>query len=225
MTATTEEPRPPVRVFLLDDHEMARRGLAALIGSTDDLVVVGEASDCAEALALIPALTPDVALLDVVLPDGSGIDVCRQIRSDHPAIRCLMLTSYDDDRALAAAVLAGADGYLGKQVRTGILLDALRQVALGHPLLNPAVTRRLLRRLEATDDDSGEGSDSTVLTGREHQVLGLIADGLSNRQIATRLDLAEKTVKNYVSSVLAKLGLERRTQAAVYGDRARAGSR
>ncbi|MCW2810101.1 MAG: response regulator transcription factor [Friedmanniella sp.] len=221
--ASAPPARPRVRVFLLDDHEVARRGLADLIGSTHDLVVVGEASSCAEALRAIPALVPDVALLDVRLPDGNGIDVCREIRSDHPGIGCLILTSYDDDRALAAAVVAGAAGYLGKQVHGSALLDALRRVGRGQSLLSQAVTRRLLQTLSAPHDRRGGAFVSSDLTGRERQVLGLIADGLSNRQIAAALDLAEKTVKNYVSAILTKLGLERRTQAAVYGDRLRAG--
>jgi two-component system response regulator DevR len=203
-----------IRVFLLDDHEIVRRGIADLIESADDLTVVGEAGSTAEALARIPAARPDVALLDARLPDGSGIDVCRDIRSDRPEIRCLILTSYDDNDAIFAAVMAGAAGYLLKEIRGNSLLDAIREVAAGKSLLDPSVTERLLTRLrEGAPRD--EKLDS--LTPREREILALIADGLTNRQIGERLFLAEKTVKNYVSGLLAKLGMQRRTQAAVYG--------
>ena len=203
-----------IRVFLLDDHDIVRRGIANLIESADDLTVVGEAGTTAEALARIPAARPDVAILDARLPDGSGIDVCRDIRSERPEIRCLILTSYDDNDAIFAAVMAGAAGYLLKEIRGNGLIDAIREVAAGKSLLDPSVTERLLTRLrEGAPRD--EKLDS--LTGREREILTLIAEGLTNRQIGERLFLAEKTVKNYVSGLLAKLGMQRRTQAAVYG--------
>jgi len=204
----------PIRVFLLDDHEIVRRGIAHLIGEEPDLVVVGEAASAREAMARIPAARPDVAVLDARLPDGSGIDVCRDIRSALPAVRCLILTSYDDSDALFAAVMAGAAGYLLKEVRGASFVDAIRQVAAGNSLLDPSVTERLLARLRA-----GEPEDARLasLSGREREILALIADGMTNRQIGERLFLAEKTVKNYVSGLLAKLGMQRRTQVAVYG--------
>src|SRR5215467_10282114 len=189
-----------IRVFLLDDHEIVRRGIADLLE--------------AEALRRIPAVLPDVAVLDARLPDGSGIDVCRDIRSAHPEIRCLILTSYDDNDAIFAAVMAGASGYLLKEIRGTSLVDAIRQVADGKSLLDPGVTERLLTRLrEGAPKDERLAS----LTDREREILSLIADGLTNKQIGERLFLAEKTVKNYVSGLLAKLGMQRRTQAAVYG--------
>jgi two-component system response regulator DevR len=203
-----------VRVFLLDDHEIVRRGIADLLEVESGVSVVGEAGTAAEALRRIPAARPDVAVLDARLPDGSGIDVCRDIRSAHPEIRCLILTSYDDNDAVFAAVMAGASGYLLKEIRGNSFVDAVRQVAAGKSLLDPGVTERLLTRLrEGTPRD--ERSDS--LTKREREILSLIADGLTNKQIGERLFLAEKTVKNYVSGLLAKLGMQRRTQAAVYG--------
>jgi two-component system, NarL family, response regulator DevR len=204
----------PVRVFVVDDHEVVRRGIADLLGTADDLEVVGEAGTAAEALARIPAARPDVAVLDVRLPDGSGIDVCREIRSALPDVRCLILTSYDDDDAILAAVMAGASGYLLKEIRGNNLVDGVRQVARGRSLLDPSVTERLMNRLR-----EGPSQDKRLdsLTDREREILGLIADGLTNRQIGERLFLAEKTVKNYVSAVFAKLGMQRRTQAAVYG--------
>jgi two-component system, NarL family, response regulator DevR len=209
-----------IRVFMLDDHEIVRRGIADLLESAEDITVVGEAGTAAEALARIPAVRPDVAVLDARLPDGSGIDVCREIRSALPDIRCLILTSYDDNDAIFAAVMAGASGYLLKEIRGSNLLDAVRQVAAGKSLLDPSVTERLLTRLrEGAPKDSRLAS----LTDREREILTLIADGLTNRQIGERLFLAEKTVKNYVSALLAKLGMERRTQAAVYGAEMRRG--
>jgi two-component system response regulator DevR len=203
-----------VTVFLLDDHEVVRRGLADMLEAAHGFRVVGEAGTAAEALARIPAARPDVAVLDARLPDGSGIDVCRDIRSALPEVRCLILTSYDDEDAVFAAVMAGAAGYLLKEIRGSSLIDAIRQVAEGKTLLDPAVTARLIARLR-----DGEPKDERLasLTVRERDVLLLIADGLTNRQIGERLFLAEKTVKNYVSGLLAKLGMERRTQAAVYG--------
>jgi two-component system response regulator DevR len=209
-----------VRVFLLDDHEIVRRGIADLLETEPDITVVGEAGTAAEALRRIPAVQPDVAVLDARLPDGSGIDVCRDIRSSQPSVRCLILTSYDDEDAIFAAVMAGAAGYLLKQIRGTSLVDAIRQVAAGKSLLDPSVTERLLARLR---DGHPRDERLASLTDREREILYLIAEGLTNRQIGERLFLAEKTVKNYVSAQLAKLGLQRRTQAAVYGAQHREG--
>jgi two-component system, NarL family, response regulator DevR len=211
---TETEPAERIRVFLLDDHELIRRGIADLLQTVPDIEIVGEAGTASEALARMPAARPDVALLDGRLPDGSGIDVCRDVRSAHPEIRCVILTSYDDNDALFAAVMAGAAGYLLKEIKGNSLIDAVRQVAAGKSLLDPSVTERLLTRLR-----EGEPHDERLasLTEREREILNLIADGLTNRQIAQQLFLAEKTVKNYVSALLTKLGMERRTQAAVYG--------
>lgn len=204
----------PITVFVLDDHEIVRRGLIDLLSTTSDITVAGEAGSAADALARIPAVRPDVALLDARLPDGSGIDVCRDIRSSLPEVQCLILTSYDDDEALFAAVMAGAAGYLLKQIGGRSLTDAIRQVAAGRSLMDPAVTGRLLDRLRHPPvADPRVGS----LTAREREILDLIAEGLSNRQIGERLFLAEKTVKNYVSTLLSKLHMQRRTQAAVFG--------
>jgi two-component system response regulator DevR len=213
-TALTADRPAPARVFLLDDHEIVRRGIADLLDAEDDITVVGEAGTAAEALARIPAVHPDVAVLDARLPDGSGIDVCRDIRSSLPAVRCLILTSYDDNDAIFAAVMAGASGYLLKEIRGSSLVDAIRQVAAGKSLLDPKVTERLLNRLR---DGAEQDPRLAALTDREREILNLIADGLTNRQIGERLFLAEKTVKNYVSALLAKLGMQRRTQAAVFG--------
>jgi two-component system response regulator DevR len=214
MADSTELIGSPIRIFLLDDHEIVRRGIADLLSAEDDMEVVGEAGTAAEALRRIPAARPDVALLDGRLPDGSGIDVCRDIRSSYPDIRCLILTSYDDDDALFAAVMAGAAGYLLKEIRGSSLLDGIRQVRAGRSLLDPMVTERVMQRLRV-----GQQQDPRLagLTDRERDILDLIAEGLTNRQIGERLFLAEKTVKNYVSALLAKLGMQRRTQAAVFG--------
>ncbi|SDO71764.1 two component transcriptional regulator, LuxR family [Nakamurella panacisegetis] len=204
----------PIRVFLLDDHEIVRRGIADLISAAGDIEVVGEAGSAAEALARVPSLRPQVAILDARLPDGSGIDVCRDLRSADPDLQCLILTSYDDDEALFAAVMAGAAGYLLKEIRGSSLVDAIRQVAAGGSLMDPKVTGRLLTRLR-----EGEPHDKRMegLTDRDRDILALIADGLTNRQIGEHLHLAEKTIKNYVSALLSKLGMQRRTQAAVFG--------
>lgn len=207
-----------VRVFILDDHEVVRRGLSDLLESAGGITVVGEAATAAEALARIPATRPDVAVLDARLPDGSGIDVCRDIRSSLPGVRCIILTSYDDNDAIFAAVMAGASGYLLKEIRGVNLVNAVREVAAGRSLLDPSVTERLLARLR---DPSPKDQRLASLTDRESEVLALIADGLTNRQIGERLFLAEKTVKNYVSGLLSKLGMQRRTQAAVYGSKVR----
>ena len=182
----------PIRVFILDDHELVRRGLTDLLTTTDDLIIVGEAGTAAEALRRIPAAAPDVALLDARLPDGSGIDVCRDIRSSHDHIRCLILTSYDDDEALFAAVMAGASGYLLKQIGGNSLIEGIRQVAAGRSLLDPAVTEKLLDRLRhPVQADPVAGT----LTTREREILDLIADGCTNRQIGQQLYLAEKPSK------------------------------
>ncbi|SDR91414.1 response regulator [Agrococcus carbonis] len=201
------------RIFLVDDHEIVRRGVADLLGRVDGFEVVGEADGARRALVRIAAALPDVALLDMRLPDGDGIDLCREIRSRHPEVRCLVLTAFDDDEAMLSAVLAGADGYVLKSISGTRLVDAIRAVAAGRPLMPPAIGKRILARSDADGrDDPRFGS----LQLRERQVLALIAEGLTNRQIGARLGLAEKTVKNYVSGLLRKLGLERRTQAAVY---------
>jgi two-component system response regulator DevR len=202
---------PAIRVLLLDDHEIVRRGLISLLDAEPDITVVGEAATAREALTRIAATAPDVAVLDVRLPDGSGIDVCRDVRQSHPGVACLILTAFDDDEALSAAVVAGAAGYVVKDVRAGGLLEAIRAVATGRRLIDAATARLVARRLATPRRDTT--FDSLGL--REHQILALIGDGLTNRQIAGRLGLAEKTVKNYVSSLLAKLGLEHRTQAAI----------
>ena len=202
----------PLRVFLLDDHEVVRRGLRDLLESEGDIVIVGESGSAVEATARIPALQPDVAVLDARLPDGSGIDVCRRVRSLDPRIKALILTSYDDDEALFAAILAGAAGYLLKQVGGNDLLDGVRSVAAGQSLIDPSLTAKVLERLR---QGPAEHTELAALTEQEHRILVLIAEGLTNRQIGERIFLAEKTVKNYVSSILSKLGLERRTQAAV----------
>ena len=209
-----------IRLFILDDHELVRRGLTDLFEATADIEIVGEASTAAEALHRIAAVQPDIALLDARLPDGSGIDVCRDIRSQYPDIKCLILTSYDDDEALFAAVMAGAAGYLLKEIRGLSLTDAIRDVAKGRSLLNPAITEKLINRLRTPVQEDPRVS---ALTIREREVLDLIAEGCTNRQIGERLFLAEKTVKNYVSTLLAKLGMQRRTQAAVYGAQVRGG--
>jgi DNA-binding NarL/FixJ family response regulator len=202
----------PIRVFLVDDHEIVRRGIAELLDSAPNIEVVGESSTATQAVSRILATSPDVALLDVRLPDGSGIDVCRDVRSSNPDIPCLMLTAYDDEEAMSSAVVAGASGYVLKDIRGENLLDSLRKVAAGRSLLNPVLTHRLVEKMK-TDNDTDPRLGS--LSGREHQILELIARGLTNRQIGEELSLAEKTVKNYVSSILSKLGLERRTQAAI----------
>lgn len=201
-----------VRVFLVDDHEIVRRGLAELIGSQTGIEIVGEAATVAQARTRIAATSPDVVLLDVRLPDGSGIDVCRWVLTTVPGVRCIMLTAYDDEGALAAAVLAGASGYVLKDIRGTALIDAVRTVGAGGTLLTPTLRRAVSRQLSehaVTDPRLNE------LTRREAQILTLIAEGLTNRQIGSQIGLAEKTVKNYVSNLLAKLGLESRTQAAM----------
>jgi len=205
-----------IRVFLLDDHEVVRRGLADLLEQTGEIEVVGESGSAVQATHRIPALRPDVAILDARLPDGSGIDVCRDIRAVDSTIKGLILTSYEDDEALFAAIMAGASGYVLKQIRGTDLVDAVRRVAAGQSLLDPAVTQRVLERIRSGVEQPRE---LRSLTEQERRILEHIAQGLTNREIAGKMFLAEKTVKNYVSSLLAKLGLERRTQAAVLATR------
>src|SRR3954469_11259929 len=201
-----------IRVFLLDDHEVVRRGLVDLLQADGDIEVVGESGSAQEAARRIPALRPDVAVLDARLPDGNGIDVCRDVRAVDSSIKGLILTSYEDDEALFAAIMAGASGYVLKQIRGTDLVDAVRRVAEGQSLLDPAVTQRVLERIRHGVEQPRE---LAALTDQERRILEYVAQGLTNREIAGRMFLAEKTVKNYVSSLLAKLGLERRTQAAV----------
>jgi two-component system response regulator DevR len=204
------------RLFLLDDHEIVRRGLRELLEAEDDFEIVGEASTVEEAVNRVPATRPDVALLDVRLPDGSGVEACRDLRASDPDLRCIMLTSYADDEALFDAIMAGASGYVLKQVRGAELIDGIRRVAAGHSLLDPALTARVLERLrQAPEEDERFASLST----QERRILALLADGLTNRQIAAEMFLAEKTVKNYVSNLLGKMGMQRRTEAAVYAAR------
>jgi DNA-binding NarL/FixJ family response regulator len=201
-----------IRVFILDDHEVVRRGLRELLETSSGFEVIGESGSAREATRRIPALRPDVVIYDARLPDGSGIEACRAVRAVDPTIKGLVLTSYDDDRALAAAVIAGASGFLLKDVRGAGLVDAIRRVDAGEELLDPAQVSRLRNGWSTAADDPR----LRLLTAQERRVLDLVADGLTNRQIGEELSIAEKTVKNYVTSVLAKLGMERRTQAAVY---------
>jgi DNA-binding NarL/FixJ family response regulator len=209
-----------IRIFLLDDHELVRRGIRDLLWSEDDMVVVGQAANGAEALELIPQTKPDVAVLDVRLGEGpdepNGIEVCREIRSEHPEVACVMLTSFADDEALFASIMAGASGYVLKQISGRELTTAIRRVAAGESLLDPAVTARVLERLRHPEPEDDPLSD---LTGQERKILALISEGLTNRQIAQQMYLAEKTVKNYVSHLLAKLGMARRSEAAAYAAR------
>ena len=210
-----------IRVFLLDDHELVRRGVRDLLWTEDDLDVVGEASTMAEALEKIPQTRPDVAVLDVRLGDDNddrgGIEVCRDVRSAHPEVACVMLTSFADDEALFASIMAGASGYVLKQIRGAELIDAIRRVARGESLLDPAVTARVLERLRNPHPDADD--PLADLSPQERRILDHIAEGLTNRQIGEAMFLAEKTVKNYVSNLLAKLGMARRTEAAAYAAR------
>ena len=206
----------PIRVYLLDDHDVVREGLRFLLGRHDDIEVVGEAGTAAEARARIPALRPDVAVLDARLTDGSGIEVCRAVRSVDPSIKALILTSYDDDEALFAAIMAGASGYVLKEIKSSDLVSAIRQVAAGNSLIDPSLTARVLERVR---NGPATAPELAALTEQELKLLGYIAEGMTNRQIGEQMFLAEKTVKNYVSSILAKLGVERRTQAAVLASR------
>lgn len=213
MSEPSAPPAEKIRVFLLDDHEVVRRGLRELLEQDGDIEVVGESGSAQEAMRRIPALRPDVAVLDGRLPDGSGVDVCREVRSRDPRIAALILTSFDDDEALFAAIMAGAAGYVLKQIRGSDLVETVRRVAAGESALDPSMTRQVLDRLRRGPE---EDPALAPLTGQERRILELIGEGMTNRQIAETMFLAEKTIKNYVTSVLAKLGFERRTQAAVF---------
>ncbi|GGS88981.1 response regulator [Streptomyces griseoviridis] len=220
--ADGEQPGPdqPIRVFLLDDHEVVRRGVHDLLTDEPDITVVGEAATVVQALVRIPALRPQVAVLDVRLPDGDGVTLCRELRSRMPELACLMLTSFDDEEALLDSVMAGASGYVLKQIQGSDLVSAVRTVAAGQSLLDPSATARLMARLRQGPDPEPEPEALPGLTDREREILALIGEGLTNRQIGARLYLAEKTVKNHISRLLAKLGVERRIQAAVIATQA-----
>jgi two-component system, NarL family, response regulator DevR len=220
---TTSDPdgSEPVTVFVLDDHELVRRGIRDVLESAGGIRVVGESGSAVDAVARIPVLRPDVALVDGRLPDGSGVEVCRQLSQRAPAVATVVLTSYDDVEQLFAAILAGASGYLLKQVSSTDLVEAVRRLAAGESLLDPSLTPQVLARIRA---DTGPPDPSPTLTVTEERILSLLGDGLSNRQIAQRTGLAEKTVKNYVSLMLGKLGLESRTQAAILALRRRSSS-
>ncbi|MDQ0604205.1 two-component system response regulator DevR [Streptomyces canus] len=214
--AHTFSEQDPIRVFLLDDHEVVRRGLTDLLDSEPDISVVGDAGTVEHALARGPALRPHVAVLDVRLPDGDGITVCRELRSQMPELACLMLTSFDDEDALLDAIMAGASGYVLKQIRGSDLVSAVRTVASGQSMLDPATTARLMHSLRADPAESpGMSPELASLSPRERDILALIGEGLTNREIGKKLYLSEKTVKNHISRLLAKLGVQRRVQAAV----------
>ncbi|MEU9044791.1 MULTISPECIES: response regulator transcription factor [unclassified Kitasatospora] len=208
----------PVKVFLLDDHEVVRRGVHDLLDAEPDLTVIGEAGTVEQALARVPALRPDVAILDMRLPDGDGVTVCRELRSRMPELACLILTSFDDEEALLDSIMAGAAGYVLKQISGTDLVSAVRTVASGQSMLDPGATTRLMARLRG--ESTQRTPDFPQLTDREREILALIGEGLTNRQIGQRLYLAEKTVKNHISRLLAKLGVERRVQAAVIATQA-----
>ncbi|TQK49923.1 LuxR family two component transcriptional regulator [Streptomyces sp. SLBN-118] len=220
--ADSERPGPdnPIRVFLLDDHEVVRRGVHDLLNDEPDITVVGEAGTVEQALVRVPALRPQVAVLDVRLPDGDGVSVCRELRSRMPELACLMLTSFDDEEALLDSIMAGASGYVLKQIQGSDLVSAVRTVAAGQSLLDPSATTRLMARLRQDQQPEEKPDALPGLTDRERKILALIGEGLTNRQIGQRLYLAEKTVKNHVSRLLAKLGVERRIQAAVIATQA-----
>jgi DNA-binding NarL/FixJ family response regulator len=209
------EPDTKIRVFLVDDHEVVREGLRHLLESEPDMEVVGEAGTAAEAVERIGEIVPKVAVLDVRLPDGSGVEVCREVRSRHLEVACLMLTSFSDDEALFDAIMAGASGYVLKEVRGSDLVNDIRKVAAGHSLIDPFLAERVMERIKGQRQDDR----SEHLTPQEQKILDLIAEGMTNRQIAEKMYLSEKTVKNYVSNLLAKLGMSRRTEAAVYAVR------
>ncbi|MFJ3306679.1 response regulator [Streptomyces sp. NPDC086549] len=210
----------PIRVFLLDDHEVVRRGVRDLLNDEPDITVVGEAGTVEQALVRVPALRPQVAVLDVRLPDGDGVTVCRELRSHMPDLACLMLTSFDDEEALLDSIMAGASGYVLKQIQGTDLVSAVRTVAAGQSLLDASATTRLMARLRGAQEQEQEPDTLPGLTDREREILTLIGEGLTNRQIGERLYLAEKTVKNHISRLLAKLGVERRVQAAVIATQA-----
>ncbi|WP_447034649.1 response regulator [Streptomyces sp. DSM 118878] len=210
----------PIRVFLLDDHEVVRRGVRDLLDDEPDITVVGEAATVEQALVRVPALRPQVAVLDVRLPDGDGVSVCRELRSQMPELACLMLTSFDEEEALLDSIMAGASGYVLKQIQGADLVSAVRAVARGQSLLDPSATAKLMARLRKGQEPEPEPDGLPGLTEREREILALIGEGLTNRQIGRRLYLAEKTVKNHISRLLAKLGVERRVQAAVMATQA-----
>ncbi|WP_149830058.1 response regulator [Streptomyces tailanensis] len=220
--ADGEQPGPdnPIRVFLLDDHEVVRRGVHDLLDDEPDITVVGEAANVEQALVRVPALRPQVAVLDVRLPDGDGVTVCRELRSRMPELACLMLTSFDDEEALLDSIMAGASGYVLKQIQGSDLVSAVRTVAAGQSLLDPSATAKVMARLRQGQEPEPEPDALPGLTEREREILALIGEGLTNRQIGQRLYLAEKTVKNHISRLLAKLGVERRIQAAVIATQA-----
>ncbi|GHE44799.1 response regulator [Streptomyces capitiformicae] len=221
--ADGEQPGPdnPIQVFLMDDHEVVRRGVHDLLNDEPDITVVGEAATAEQALVRVPALRPQVAVLDVRLPDGDGVTVCRELRSRMPDLACLMLTSFDDEEALLDSIMAGASGYVLKQIQGSDLVAAVRTVARGQSLLDPSATTKLMARLRGGQQKEEEPDALPGLTDREREILALIGEGLTNRQIGQRLYLAEKTVKNHISRLLAKLGVERRIQAAVIATEAR----
>jgi two-component system response regulator DevR len=214
-----DQPPQKITVFLVDDHELVREGVRQLLEADGTIEVVGEAGNCVDAVARIRATRPQVAVLDVQLPDGSGVEVCRDVRSLDPNLVCLMLTSFSDEEALFQSVLAGAAGYVLKQIRGNDLVSAVHRVARGESLIDPAVTGQLLERLRNPKQDQDPRLSS--LTELERSILDLVAEGLTNRQIAVRVSRAEKTVKNYMSSILMKLGMTRRTEAAVFAVRSR----
>ena len=220
-TAGTPE-KAPVTVFLLDDHEVVRRGVHDLLEAEPDLTVVGQAATAEQALVRIPALRPQVAVLDVRLPDGDGVSVCRELRSRMPELACLMLTSFDDEEALLDAIMAGASGYVLKQISGTDLVSAVRTVASGQSMLDAGATTRLMARLRGGNEPEAPTSGLPDLTDREREILMLVGEGLTNKEIGKRLYLAEKTVKNGISRLLSKLGVERRVQAAVIATQAQA---
>ncbi|WP_149181949.1 response regulator transcription factor [Streptomyces sp. TRM49041] len=222
-SSTGQGTKAPVRVFLLDDHEVVRRGVHDLLNDESDLTVVGEAATAEQALVRVPALRPDVAVLDVRLPDGDGVSVCRELRSRMPDLACLMLTSFDDEEALLDAIMAGASGYVLKQITGTDLVNAVRTVASGQSMLDPGATARVMARLRGGTPQEEEAQGLPGLTEREREILALVGEGLTNREIGKRLYLAEKTVKNNISRLLAKLGVERRVQAAVIATQALSG--
>ncbi|MFF0204873.1 response regulator [Streptomyces sp. NPDC005017] len=223
--ADGEQPGPdnPIRVFLLDDHEVVRRGVHDLLDTEPDITVVGEAATAEQALVRVPALRPQVAVLDVRLPDGDGVTVCRELRSAMPELACLMLTSFDDEEALLDSIMAGASGYVLKQIKGTDLVSAVRTLAAGQSLLDASATAKLMARLRQDKEPQPDPEPDALpgLTEREREILALIGEGLTNRQIGQQLFLAEKTVKNHISRLLAKLGVERRIQAAVIATQAK----
>jgi len=222
MSEQGQKPERPMRILVVDDHEVVRQGLTALLGRRDEFQVVAEAGSLSEALAATRRFVPDLVVMDVRLPDGSGIEACREIRSEYPDIKVVMLTSYPDEEAVLSAIIAGASGYLLKQVRGRDLVAALEAVGRGDSLLDPAVTERVLERVRRVAS-GGERDDLADLTAQERKILMLVADGKTNKEIAAEVFLSDKTVKNYVSSILAKLNLQRRAQAAAFVARHRLG--